>query len=153
MSWDVMNEPEYEIWSGKVTSEVVRDFIAGVVGAAHATTSIPVTVGGATMDGLPLLTGLGLDYYTVHWYDHMKERQRCLACVTYADVRDALKIDKPIVVGEFNGSVGFGDRFEMWRQHGFAGAMPWSLLPDHTADRISIDLVAAAAFAKEHGLR
>ena len=61
------------------------------------------------------------------------------------------KIDKPIVVGEFVGSVGFGDRFEMWRQHGFAGSMAWSLLPDHTADRYSIDLVAAAAFAKEHG--
>ncbi|MEO5837363.1 MAG: hypothetical protein ABIQ73_28590 [Acidimicrobiales bacterium] len=153
MTWDVINEPEYEVWSGKVTAEVLRVFIAGIVDAAHATTSIPVSVGGASMDGLSLLTGLKLDYYTVHWYDQMKERKHCLACVTYADVRDALKIDKPIVVGEYVGSAGFGDRFEMWRQHGFAGAMPWSLLPDRTADRFSIDLVAAAAFAKEHGLR
>ena len=75
MSWDVMNEPEYEVWSGKVTSEVVRAFIAGIVDAADTTTSIPVSVGGATMDGLTLLTGLGLDYYTVHWYDQMTARR------------------------------------------------------------------------------
>jgi hypothetical protein len=31
--------------------------------------------------------------------------------------------------------------------------MPWSLLPDRTADGYSVDLVAAAAFAKAHGLR
>ena len=152
MTWDVINEPEFEVWAGKVSPAVLRDFLARIVDAVHATTSIPVSVGGASMAGLSLLTGLGLDYYTVHWYDQMKDRQHCLACVSYAEVRDASKIDKPIVVGEYDGSVGFGDRFEMWRSRGFAGAMPWSLLPDRTADRLSVDLVAAAAFAKKHGL-
>ena len=152
MTWDVINEPEFDIWSGGVTVETVRAFIARIVDAAHANTSTPVTVGGARMDGLRLLTGLGLDYYTVHWYDPMTDRQQCLACVSYADLRDGFKIDKPIVVGEYYSPKGLGDRFELWRLHGFAGSMPWSLLPDRTVDRYSIDLVAAAAFAKAHGL-
>jgi hypothetical protein len=152
MTWDVVNEPEFDVWGGKATTADVRALISGIVQAVHATSRVPVTVGGARLDGLPLLTFLGLDYYTIHWYDPMTAAAECLACTTYAAVRDAYKLDRPIVVGEFYAPVGFGDRFEMWRQHGYAGALAWSLLPDHTGDHFSIDLTAATAFAQAHGL-
>lgn len=152
MTWDIVNEPELSIWDGRAQASDVRAFIAAITTAAHASSIAPVTVGGARLDGLPLLTGLELDYYTVHWYDPMKAVDECLACVTYADIRNADKIDKPIVAGEFYVPVGLGDRFALWHAHGYAGALAWSLLPDRTSDRFSIDLDAAAAFAKSVGL-
>ncbi|MEO5901890.1 MAG: hypothetical protein ABIR68_17420, partial [Ilumatobacteraceae bacterium] len=152
MTWDVVNEPEFDIWNGKVSADNVRALIAGIVVAAHAITSTPITVGGARLDGLPLLIGLGLDYYTIHWYDPMKEPAQCLACITYATVRDAYKIAEPIVVGEFYAPPGLGDRFDLWRSHGYAGGLAWSLLPDRTADHFTIDMVAAASFSAQNGL-
>ena len=52
----------------------MRAFIQAIVDAVHASTTIPVTVGGARLDGCRLLVGLGLDYYTIHWYDPMPDR-------------------------------------------------------------------------------
>ncbi|MCU1502335.1 MAG: uncharacterized protein JWM12_1689 [Ilumatobacteraceae bacterium] len=147
MTWDVINEPEFDVWDGKANAQDVRDFIAAIATAVHANSDAPVTVGGARLDGITMLTGLGLDYYTIHWYDPMTASDQCLACVTYADVRDKYQIDKPIVVGEFYAAPGVGDRFTLWRTHGYAGGLAWSLLPDHTSDHFPIDFAAATAFA------
>jgi hypothetical protein len=152
MTWDIINEPEFDVWDNKAKVDDVRSFISTIATAAHATSDAPVTVGGARLDGLSILTGLGLDYYTIHWYDPMTASDQCLACVTYADVRDSFKIHEPIVVGEFYAPPSLGDRFALWRNHGYAGAMAWSLLPDRTADHFAIDLGAASVFATTIGL-
>lgn len=152
MTWDVVNEPEFDVWDGKATADAVRALIKAVTDAAHAGATQPVSVGGARLDGLPLMLGLGLDYYTIHWYDPMTDPSQCLACVTYSDIRDAYGITEPVVVGEFWAGTAVGGRFDMWHERGYAGALAWSLLPDRTADRLDIDFPAATAFAEEIGL-
>ena len=149
MTWQVMNEPEWAIWDRHVAMTDVQDLVRKVAFAVHSETRALVSVGGARLDGLWMWQGLGLDYYTVHWYDPMKEAGECLPCVTYAQIRDELGLDAPIVVGEFYlGPDVDGDaRLEGFRSHGFAGSFAWSLMPDQTADHLTIDMAAAARFA------
>jgi hypothetical protein len=149
MTWQVMNEPEWDIWDGHVAMSDVQDLVRKVAYAVHAESRALVSVGGARLDGLPIWQGLGLDYYTVHWYDPMKKAGECLPCVTYAQIRDGFGIDAPIVVGEFYlGPDVDGDaRLDSFRAHGYAGSFAWSLMPDRTADHLTIDLEAAARFA------
>jgi hypothetical protein len=152
MTWDVVNEPEFDVWNAKVSADDMRAFVAAVARSVHGHSSRLVSVGGARLDGLPLLRDLGLDYFTVHWYDSMTDPTQCLACVTYADIRDQDAIDRPILVGEFYGGTSVGGRFDMWHDRGYAGALAWSLLPDRTSDHLDVDLVAARSFAQEIGL-
>jgi hypothetical protein len=149
MTWQVMNEPEWAIWDRHVVITDIQDLVRKVAFAVHAETQALVSVGGARLDGLWMWQGLGLDYYTVHWYDPMKQAGECLPCVTYAQIRDEFGLDAPIVVGEFYlGPDVDGDaRLEGFRSHGFAGSFAWSLMPDQTADRLTIDMAAAARFA------
>jgi hypothetical protein len=148
MTWDVVNEPDAAVINGNAQSDVVRALIKAIAASAHANSTTPVTVGGFRLDGLPLFTGLGLDYYTVHWYDPMTAPGQCLACVTYAEIRDAIHLDKPIVVGEFNAPPDTVNRFQLFHDRGYAGALAWSLLPDRTTDHLSIDMDAAYVFAQ-----
>ncbi len=149
MTWQVMNEPEWAIWDRHVVMTDVQDLVRKVAFAVHSETRSLVSVGGARLDGLWMWQGLGLDYYTVHWYDPMKQAGECLPCVTYSQIRDELGLDAPIVVGEFylGPDVDGDTRLEGFRSHGFAGSFAWSLMPDQTADRLTIDTAAAARFA------
>jgi hypothetical protein len=151
MTWDVINEPEFDVWNGLANEDDVRALIKAIVDAAHATTRIPVTVGGARLDGVALLLGLGLDYYTIHWYDPMSGPDECLACANASDVRAVFGIAEPIVVGEF-AAYPDTNRFQLWYDHGYAGGLPWSLLPDRTSDGITIDFASARTFAEQIGL-
>ncbi len=152
MTWDIVNEPEFDVWAGKASATDVRAMISTIVRSAHSVTTTPVTVGGARLDGLGMLTGLGLDYYTIHWYDAMTSPAQCLACVNASDVRAQYGITEPIVVGEFYAGPDRDGRFELWHDHGYAGSMAWSLEPDRTADHFAIDMDAARAFATSIGL-
>ncbi len=149
MTWDVINEPEFDLWAGQVTEEDLRALIMAIVQSIHDHSSAPATVGGARLDGLPFMIGLGLDYYTVHWYDNMTKPDECLACVTYAEVRDALDLDKPIVVGEMYAGPETTGRFELFYDHGYAGTLAWSLEPERTQDRLVVDLAQATTFSQE----
>jgi hypothetical protein len=146
MTWDIVNEPEFAIWEGQAVATDVQAFIAAIAASAHAASPALVSVGGARMDGLPILTGLGLDYYTVHWYDAMTSSEQCLACVTAADVQEFFHLDAPVVVGEFYAGPATSERYQLFLDSGFAGALAWSLLADRTADRLDIDLAAATRF-------
>ncbi len=149
MTWDVINEPEFDLWAGQVTEDDLRALIIGIVQSIHDRSSTPATVGGARLDGLPFMMGLGLDYYTVHWYDNMTKPDECLACRTYAEVRDALDLDKPIVVGEMYAGPETTGRFELFYDNGYAGSLAWSLEPERTQDRLVIDLAQATTFSQE----
>ena len=46
-----------------------------------------MTVGSATLEGLPLWIGQGLDFYQAHWYDKMQAHKDCARCTDYAEVR------------------------------------------------------------------
>jgi hypothetical protein len=148
-SWEIFNEPEWDIWKGAVDQSSVQATVQTLAGAVHSNSSASVTVGSAMIDGLPLWVGLGLDYYEAHWYDYMSSGNWCAICTDFAAVKARYKLDRPLVIGELPASPGGKplERYTYLRSHGFAAAWPWSLFPDHTTDHIAIDLAAAKSFA------
>jgi hypothetical protein len=146
VTWQVFNEPEWDIWGGQATEGEVRELVRLIADEVHRRTTAAVSVGGARLDGLPMWLGLGLDYLTVHWYDHMRARSECALCTTWSEISDATDITEPILIGEIylGTDVDATARLLDAAARGYAGAFGWSLLPDRTADRLAIDLDAVA---------
>ena len=151
-SWEVFNEPEWEIWDGRVDREPVQDIVSRVADQVREKGSGYVTVGSAMIDGIPMWEEADLDYYQPHWYDYMESGDWCAWCTTADEIRDRYGIDKPIVIGEYygGGSVDALGRFEGFRDRGYAGAWPWSLFPERTDDGMAINLPDSATFADNH---
>ena len=99
-----------------------------------------------------LWTGLGLDYYSAHWYDNQTADGICALCTTYGALQTLYSLDAPVTLGEFEAlpDAGALGRFDYFYDAGYAGAWPWSLFPGMTSDGFAIDLVAEASFASEH---
>lgn len=148
MSWEVFNEPEWHMWSGAADESLTIAQVKAVVDAVHASGPQLATVGSAHLDGLAYWTGVGLDFYQAHWYDYMSSGGWCAACTTYTEQVDRLGLDGPLVIGEFyaGDDVDAAERFEDWRSRGYAGAWPWSLFPEHTFDKLEINLEDAGTF-------
>jgi hypothetical protein len=120
----------------------------------HAQTSTAVTVGEATLEGVPLWSGLGLDFHSPHWYDQMASGLMCARCSNVAAIRATGGFDElPIVLGEFYGGpdVDTLQRFNDFRAKGFAGAWTWSLFYDKTMDLKRTDLAAITKFTANPG--
>lgn len=152
MTWEVFNEPEWEMWSGAVDAAAVVDTVTAVAASVHANTSAYVTTGAAMVDGLGAWTGSGLDYYQAHWYDYMSPGDWCAPCTTYSALQTLHGLDKPLIIGEFYAGpdTDAAGRFENFYDRGYAGAYAWSLFPERTADRMAVDLNGAGAFAASH---
>jgi hypothetical protein len=152
MSWDLFNEPEWDINNGKIAKLPVQQAVKTLAAAVHANSGALVTVGSGMVSGLSLWTGLGLDYYEAHWYDYMSQGQDCAICTDAPSISAQMGLDRPIVIGEFpTGSAGdAASRFAAWYSKGYAGALGWSLLPDHTDDHLAVDLPAVQAFSAAH---
>jgi hypothetical protein len=130
------------------------------VEAVRAASPTYVTVGSAMLDGLPMWTDLGLDFYQAHWYDFMNSPDSpdrpggnwCARCTDYAEVRERYNLDAPLVIGEFfaGPSTDAAARYRDFYEKGYAGSWAWSLFPESTNDGMQIDLGAAAAFARSH---
>ncbi len=151
LAWDVINEPEFDVWDGKANQADVQALIRDVATRVHEDGGgALVTVGGAMLDGLPMLAGLGLDFYSPHWYDYMESGAWCAPCTTAAEVQARYSIDAPIVLGEVyaGADTDSGARLAGFYDRGYAGAWSWSLFPERTEDRLSIDFAAAAEFAQ-----
>ena len=148
LAFDVMNEPEWDIWNGLIAAAPVQETVRAIAASVHASGTAYVTVGSAMLDGLPFWKGLGLDYYQAHWYDYMSPGQWCARCTDYAEVQRRYALDRPLVIGEFyaGADVDALQRLEDWRAKGYAGAFAWSLFPERTEDRMVIDLTAVATF-------
>ncbi len=152
MTWEVFNEPEFDIWNGKIAEAPVQATVKAIAAAVHSNSNATVTVGSAMLDGLPMWVGLGLDYYQAHWYDYMSSGGYCARCTDYTTVKNLYNLDAPVVIGElFAGtSTDALQRFTDFYNKGFAGEWAWSLLPSHTNDGMNIDMTASAAFAALH---
>lgn len=152
LAWDLFNEPDFDVWSGKVTQANFAATVTTLATAIHASGSTLVTVGMGMADGLPLVKGTGLDYYEAHWYDYMSSGSYCVRCNSYAFYQQQMGLDAPLVVGEFFGgaTTDARARLEDFYTQGYAGAYVWSLFPSHTSDGMSVDLSAQAAFAAAH---
>lgn len=152
LSWEVFNEPEWDMWNNKVSTPNTQALVRAVIDAVHANSTAYATVGSAEIDGLPFWTGMGLDYYQAHWYDYMQPGNWCARCRDYSDVRQQYNLDAPLVIGEFYAGPDTDalQRWEDFYSRGYAGAWAWSLWPEKTADRMAVDLGAAATFASRH---
>ena len=152
MTWEVVNEPEFDIWTGAATEANTKAMVKAVAVSVHANSPALVTVGSAMVDGLSMWVDQGLDYYQAHWYDYMQPGNWCAMCSDYATIKSSYGLDKPLVIGEFFGgsSVSALQRYEDWYSKGFAGAWAWSLLTNRTSDGMSVDLAAAKSFAANH---
>jgi hypothetical protein len=148
MAWEIFNEPEWDIWNGKITEAPVKATVREIAGAVHANSNAYVTVGSAILDGLPMWLGQGLDFYQAHWYDPMSSGQWCARCTDYASVRTRYNLDAPVVIGELYAGtdVDAQQRFSDFYNKGFAGAWAWSLFPEKTHDKLGVDMAAARQF-------
>ena len=150
LSWEVFNEPEFDIWNGKIDQASVQATVRGIVTAVHRSGGTYVTVGSGFMDGLPMWVGMGLDYYQAHWYDFMSSGDYCAICTDYATVKAKYGLDRPLVIGELYVGTDTPGRLETFYGKGYAGAWPWSLFPDKTSDRMVIDMSQMTAFGHAH---
>ncbi len=151
MTWQLVNEPEWQIWNNLVELEPVQDLATKVSAAIHENSNALSSIGSAHLGGLPFWSDVGLDYYTAHWYDPMASGPECAICTDYDDISATLDLDPglPIVIGEYYAGpdIGAGDRLEAFYRKGYAGAFAWSLLPDRTSDLLEVDFDRVAEFA------
>lgn len=147
-TWQVFNEPEWDIWQNRAAEADVVDLVRLVAAQVHARSTQLVSVGSAMADGLPMWRSAGLDYYTAHWYDYMSSGNWCMLCTTAAEIRTRYGLARPIVVGEFYAGSDVPGRFQSFYDKGFAGAWAWSLFPERTQDRMAVNLAEAGAFAR-----
>ena len=136
-AWDVMNEPEWATLGvgtfdprRAVRRSVMRRFLGDVTALAHARTHHPVTIGSAGARWLALVRGLGLDFYQVHWYEHMERQSPLNRPVS------TLGVDRPVMLGEFPTR---GSRYtpteivEVAIEAGYAGGWFWSVQAEDAA--------------------
>ncbi len=148
-AWEAINEPEWGItWlpifrRGRVSRGVMRDVIRDVASTVHEHAGQPVTVGCASAAGLPLVTGLGLDFYQVHWYPNLRKPFDVRTSVA------ALRVDRPVLLGEYPTSACVqapAEIIDAARAAGYAGALAWSAMADdEPSDRNALEAGLRAA--------
>ncbi|MCB8942870.1 MAG: hypothetical protein H6658_03735 [Ardenticatenaceae bacterium] len=147
MTWEVFNEPEWDMWNGVVDVNNTIATVTAVANAVHASSNKYVTVGSAMLDGLPYWTSTPVDYYDAHWYDYMSPGEWCALCTDYDEVKARYGLTKPLIIGEFYaGNDVDPGRFDYWYDNGYAGAYAWSLFSERTNDGMQINMNAASSF-------
>jgi hypothetical protein len=129
LAWDIVNEPEWVTFGigrpwpfATVWRRAMREFIAASADAVHRETQQQATVGLASWRGLPLVRGLGLDFYQVHWYDRHQWRAPLERPV-------AVGLDRPMWLGEYPtaGSKRTPESIvAMAKEAGYSAALAWS---------------------------
>lgn len=154
MTWDIINEPEWDIWNGAAPEQATVDTVTAIVSAIHASGSHSlVTVGSAMLDGLYYWTNSELDYYDAHWYDYMSGGNYCARCADYATQNSRWGLNnKPLIIGETYAGTDTDAlaRFNDFYNMGYAGVLAWSLFPSKTSDGMGIDMNAGRTFASTH---
>jgi hypothetical protein len=149
LAWETFNEPEWDIWNGKISKESVQATTGLLARTIHSHTSTAVTLGMADLDGLPMWVGLGLDFYSPHWYDQMSSGTICARCTDAASIRTQYGLDAtPLALGEIQGGTDVDtlQRLRDFQAKGYVGGWAWSLFPDHTQDHFNVDLAAFKAY-------
>jgi hypothetical protein len=156
LGWDLLNEPEWATFGvgtldplASISRRVMRAYLRELAALFHARATQPVTVGLASLRGLPLLDGVDLDFHQVHWYernDGAASLSRPLA------TRDLGR--QPLLLGEFptrSCSLSPAEILERAERAGYAGALAWSLLGrDASTDPAAL---AAALESRRPGAR
>jgi hypothetical protein len=120
----------------------MRQFIGDVTTLVHARTSQQATVGLASVAGLDLVRGLGLDFYQVHWYERHAGRAPLDRPVA------TLGLDRPLLLGEYptrGSALSPPAIVDAARRAGYRGALAWSLLAEDSAsDAAACELAFAS---------
>jgi hypothetical protein len=141
--WDLCNEPEWAVkrasaGRASVTPAAMRAYLSESAALARGIVKQPVTVGLATVRGLDLVRGIGLDFYQAHWYDSVEPTAPLAAPV--AD----LGLDRPLLLGEYptKGSERKPSAIVATaREAGWAAALAWSVLAqDAATDFAALDV-------------
>ncbi len=130
LAWDLFNEPEWAVFGmgwreASLLPWLMRARLARMVRLAHRHGDRPVTVGLASARGLPLVRGLGLDFFQIHWYDRHDAASPLDRSV------ERLGLDRQLLLGEYptrNSRRSRREILELARRHGYCGALGWSLL-------------------------
>ncbi len=113
MSWEIFNEPEWEIWNnGAVVSEAdVKAMAVEIIKSIRLNApKTLVTVGQALVGGfnsnqraIAMWTDVDLDFYSPHWYGPQTSPfSICAMCTTAPDLQALYNTNKPIVIGEYD---------------------------------------------------
>lgn len=144
--WDLWNEPEWMAapWrppARRVSQRRLRQCLGELALHVRWHASQPLTIGLASVHGLPLCRDLGLDVLQVHWYDHLERRAPLDRCprVPWSEA--------PLLLGEYpTRNTRHAPDVIVHTSHraGYAAAWPWSL---HADDQ------ASDPHASLHGIR
>jgi hypothetical protein len=144
LGWDIVNEPEAQMvgyWGGvNLDPAAVRTFVQMCASYIHTYGGgAYATVGSATPFFVNTWTGLGLDFYQLHYYPWMDLGGPPGSGLP---VYSSLGLDRPCIVGEYptaDASYGFSDvnifsarwYLDTIYNRGYAGSLAWSaLVPD-----------------------
>jgi hypothetical protein len=147
-SWEIVNEPDWQIRNGKTTVAGATSTVDLLADAVHANSKALVTVGEAQLQDMKTWVGHHLDYHSPHYYDPFGTGTND-PFVTLSASPDG----KPVVIGEFPAGAAATtpsaqQRWQALYSNGYSGGWAWSLSPEHTFDKIAIDMSAATAFSK-----
>lgn len=153
-AWEVINEPEWITFGAgsadprkSVAPDEMKAFIREATAALHAAAPKPVTVGSASTRWLPMVEGLGLDFYQAHWYDHLE------LVAPLSKPTSALKLDRPVILGEYPTKAskkGADEILETAHQAGFGGAWGWGIHSTEGASDPEVAIQAPGRFRREH---
>src|SRR5205823_1652000 len=119
--------------SQPISLATFRAFAQLTIDAIHTVARSYATLGCADAKWAQNWVGLALDYYQIHYYDWM---QPYSTDNLFAMPAQSLKLDRPVVVGEFPADhstvAGLRNYLDTWYTNGYAGAWPWSFNADTT---------------------
>lgn len=148
MSWEIFNEPEFQIWNNEISEANTVATARAIADSVHANSDALVTLGNASAAAIPMWSSVNLDYYSPHWYDYMSGGgEWCMACNDYNYYRTRFGITKPMVAGEIylGTDTTPSNRIGSFYDKGYAGIWGWSLFSDRTADGMTVDMAAMRA--------
>jgi hypothetical protein len=149
MSWEIFNEPEWQIVDGLVSEANSVATARVIADAVHANSDALVTIGNASAANIPMWQSVALDYYSPHWYDYMSGGDACMPCNNYAYYQAKWSITKPMVAGEIYlaAEVAAASRANSFYDKGYAGVWGWSLFSERTNDGMQVDLTGLRTFS------
>lgn len=142
-AWDLLNEPEWATLGvgtldprSAIAAGDMRAYLGELCALFHARATQPVTVGLASVRGLPLLEGLPVDFHQVHWYEQNDDVASLSRPVATRDLGG-----REMLLGEFptrGCSLAPEEILVRARDAGYCGALAWSLLAtDHATDGVA----------------
>ncbi len=143
-AWDLFNEPEWATFGlgtldprRSVSRREMRRFLGRLAETFRGRAEQPLTVGLARARGLPFVRPLGLDFYQMHWYDHLD------AVATLEQAVASRGLDRPLLLGEFptrDSSLAPARILDLAASAGYSGALAWSwLASDDSTDSLACD--------------